>query len=717
MTVGSPPLAPRVLVVDDDATLLALAEATLPASGFDPVVCGSGEGALEALALGLPDLLLLDVSMEGIDGFEVCRRIRARPDGADVPIIMATGKDDAASIDQAYRAGATDFVTKPINWALLGHRLRYVLRNSRNVESLRWSETRNAALLEAMPDAMLMLDPDARVSHSFGGERDVLGLPASEVVGRSWLHLVSAAQQPTASAALERCRRTRSLEAFEFQRPATATGEDRFFECRCLPNGEAGALAIYRDITQRRLAEARIERLAYFDTLTGLPNREWLLEHLQRELLRCRASGASMWLLYMDLDQFKRINDSLGHATGDAVLRMVAERLTAELQSVLGPPVEDAWRLARIGGDEFVLVVRAETGAVLGDPPALARNLMASFGAPFEHQGYEFVLTPSIGMARSPEHGADVEMLMKNADTAMYSAKADGRNAAREYHSSMNLRGLYRLSLEMDLRRAIESGALELQYQGKFSVLDRRLVGAEALVRWTHPTEGPIAPALFVGLAEETDLILELDRLIFTLAIRQLVAWRAAGLPTVPLALNLSGREFARPRSLLELGEQLSRAQLASGSVEIEITEGVLMRDVGTARQCLQGLKEMGFTIAVDDFGTGYSSLAYLKRFPIDALKIDRSFVKDAATDQGDAAIVRSIIGLGHNLGLTVVAEGVETEGQFDLLRAEACDVVQGFLLARPCAAAAFERIIEASRETTPGGRFLREARTLQRRP
>jgi diguanylate cyclase (GGDEF)-like protein len=449
-------------------------------------------------------------------------------------------------------------------------------------------------------------------------------------------------------------------------------------------------LAIVRDVTARKETEARIHRLAYFDALTGLPNREWICEYLAQSLTESRRRHRHLALLYVDLDQFKRINDTLGHGTGDALLRQVAERL----QSMFDQDAVDGLqgRIARVGGDEFIVVLTGISDP--SQPEQVAQKILSMHQAPFLQAGYELVVTPSIGIAKFPEHGDDVQSLLKNAEGAMYEGKSSGRNQLRVYDSAVNARALKRLSLEMELRKAVENSSLEVYYQPKYDARTLRLTGGEALLRWFHPDRGQISTADFIAVAEETGLIGDIGKWALQRVCRDLTQWRGEGLALPHVAVNVSGRDFMHPEALLRLGETVTQANLSPSLFELELTEGVLMRDAESGRRSLLALKEFGFALAVDDFGTGYCSLNYLKRFPLDTLKIDRSFVADISDDPDDAAIVRAIIALGHSLDLKIVAEGVETLAQLQFLQAEECDSIQGFLMSAAVPAASFAELL-----------------------
>jgi predicted signal transduction protein with EAL and GGDEF domain/FixJ family two-component response regulator len=704
MSGPTPPV--RVLLADDDAILREIAGATLREAGFSVQTVASGDAAVAACALRLPDIALLDVEMAGGNGYQACTNIRSLPGAADLPIVMVTGCDDTRSIDQAYEVGATDFVVKPINWALLVHRIRYVLRGARTIVDLRFSEQKNTALLKAIPDGIFLVNGKGLIAHCFSPAAGLAGTPVSGLDATRFLDLLPAAAHARARECLTATLGGEAA-AFEFSLDP-ANRAHIHFECRYLPNAGGHVLAIVRDVTARKEAQAHIHRLAYFDGLTGLPNREWIHDYLAQSLTEARQMNRGLALLYVDLDQFKRINDTLGHETGDALLRQVAERLQAglDLDGEGGEPAvplnlsaPDAGgaervrgRLARVGGDEFIAVLTGRTD--VEQAQRTARRILSILAAPFQQESYELVVTPSIGIAMYPEHGGDAQSLLKNADGAMYEAKAGGRNQLRLYDSAMNVRALKRLSLEMELRRAVENSSLEVYYQPKYQTRGLKMIGGEALLRWFHPERGQIPTADFIAVAEETGLIGDIGRFVLQRVCRDLCQWRSEGLELPRIAVNVSGRDFVHPEALMRLGDTVTHARLSPSLFELELTEGVLMQDAEAGRRSLSALKEFGFTLAIDDFGTGYCSLNYLKRFPLDTLKIDRSFVSDITFDPDDAAIVRAIIALGHNLDLKMVAEGVTTQAQLQFLQAESCDAFQGFLMSPAVSAGAFRDLL-----------------------
>ncbi len=448
------------------------------------------------------------------------------------------------------------------------------------------------------------------------------------------------------------------------------------------------AIAVVANARRRskRAHQAQLNQLAYYDAVTSIPNRHYVMRELATAIEQARNAKEMLALVYIDLDQFKRINDTLGHAAGDAFLKLVADRLTlvlAEARSRYAATGRDmTLELARMGGDEFVVIV---TG-VSDDSEAieLAESVRGALASPLRYQRHDLVVTPSIGVSLFPRDGDELNTLLRNADTAMYEAKEGGRNQSRVYSAIMSDRVGDRLQLESDLRNALQRRELEVHYQAKVDLESLNVVGSEALLRWHHAERGPISPGVFIPLAEESGLILDIDRYVAADVVNQLAAWRDDDIPILPVAINLSGREFSGTDAVRVLRQMADAAGVELSYLDLEITETALMRNASDARTTLAALKALGFKISVDDFGTGYSSLGYLKRFSLDALKIDRSFVRDLDRNPQDRAICRAIIAMAHGLGMRVIAEGVENEAQLAVLRAEGCDEAQGFYFHRP---------------------------------
>ncbi|PKM31958.1 MAG: diguanylate phosphodiesterase [Gammaproteobacteria bacterium HGW-Gammaproteobacteria-11] len=444
-------------------------------------------------------------------------------------------------------------------------------------------------------------------------------------------------------------------------------------------------VGFFVDISERKASEARIETLAYYDGLTGLANRTLFQDRLKTALQLAARRGDWLVVLFLDLDRFKPINDTLGHAAGDVMLREVARRLRE--------CVRESDTLARMGGDEFTLLLGGLTSreAAMAAAIHVAEKILAQLTPAFILQEREFFISASIGMALSPQDGEEVNVLLKNADTAMYHAKAMGKDTFQFYQAEMNASALDRLSLEADLRRALHDNAFELHFQPQFDCATRRLTGAEALLRWQHPQRGAISPAEFIPIADEIGLVGVLGEWVMDRACQQMAAWRAKGYQLPRLSINLSARQFAEGSLSEQVGAVLSRYQLDPASIELELTESVLLQDVEETMQALAALKMLGVFIAVDDFGTGYSSLNYLKDFPIDTLKIDRSFIHAMHAGNRDSRLAKAIVAMGRSLQLRVVAEGVETLEQMGLLIGFGCDEVQGYLLGRPQSVEQFE--------------------------
>jgi diguanylate cyclase (GGDEF)-like protein len=437
--------------------------------------------------------------------------------------------------------------------------------------------------------------------------------------------------------------------------------------------GLGTALSI-RILQQRRRADARVHHIAFHDDLTSLPNRLMLNQRLDRALSRHRRTGSKLAILFMDLDRFKVINDSLGHAVGDVLLCQVADRLRA--QSREGDTV------ARMGGDEFVVLI--ENRDNLNDISACARRLVEELSAPYSLGKKDCHVTLSIGISVFPSDGRDSQALLKAADVAMYRAKELGRNNYQYYLPSMNVHTLERLELESDLSRALERGEFLLHYQPKVDIATGLIIGTEALLRWKHPVRGLVPPLDFISLAEETGLIVPIGEWVLATACAQNKLWQDMGLTKLGISVNLSARQFSDSTLLAKLTRIIRASGLDPSSLELEITESVVMSHGARAVAVLEQLKSIGVRIAIDDFGTGYSSLGYLKRFPIDTIKVDRSFIRDIPADPSDKKIARAIIAMAHALRLKVVAEGVENAEQLRFLRAQHCDAVQGYFLFRP---------------------------------
>jgi PAS domain S-box-containing protein len=596
-------------------------------------------------------------------------------------------------VDAAYRHGATDFIAKPVNEALLGHRVRYLFRSHQALLDLRAAEGRYAAMLDAIPDLLFELDIDGRYLDYRAPRAGLLAAPPEVLLGKTVAEVLppaaaasclaalrTALEHGTANGAqieLELAEGRRWFELSVSRRPGGAHEKPRF-------------IVLSRDITERKVAEARVARLAYYDSLTGLPNRRSFLERADREIRRAAHQHGRLAVLFMDLDGFKNINDTMGHAAGDLVLQWAAERLRDGLRpaDILSRPMAlaadgtaGAAGLARLGGDEFTALVLDIDGPE--DAVSVAQRIGQLMRRPFVLEGRELTLTTSIGIALFPEDGADAATLLAHADAAMYQAKRAGRDKAHVYSAALTQEAMQRIELDERLHEALEQQQFHLEYLPQIDAASGRLHSLEALIRWTHPTRGLVSPLEFIPLAEENGLIERIGAWVLRTACLDAARWQRAGL-AAGVAVNLSPLQFGVPGVVPLVFDALARAGLAPAALELEVTEGALMESTPATREALQALREHGVRVALDDFGTGYSSLACLTRMPIGHLKIDRSFVGDLLAGGENEAIVRATLAMAHSLGLRVTAEGVELPAQAALLRRMGCDSLQGYHFSRP---------------------------------
>jgi len=563
--MNTPPSAsPLAIIADDEDSGRLLLEASVAEIGLSSLAFDNGADALTA-ALGHDvKIVLLDVDMPGMDGYAVCRRLREQPRFALTPIVMVTNHEDSDAIAQAFAAGATDFISKPVNWALLPRRLEYILRNAAAAE--------------------------------------------------------------------------------------------------------------------------HIERLAYFDTLTGLPNRQRCMKIAERMCVDSQSALQGVAVICVDLNGLKRINDTFGHSMGDAVLQSFAARVVATAQQFNVEP--ERLLVARFGGDEFMIVVRDVAARELATQ--IAKACCEAFKQPITHDALEFYAAPSVGLAVFPDDGADAATIFKYADTAMYQARASGNGGVATYTPAMSSRLRTWLELEARLRRAVHNELLTLVFQPKFRLSDNKLVGVEALLRWCDADYGDIPPTRFVEIAEDSGLILDMSSWMVRAVCRQLRKWLDRGI-CIPVAINCSGKELLHGDPARTIETEAAAANVPTALIEVELTESLLIKDSVTVQNTLKRLRQLGCRIALDDFGTGYSSLAYITRFPPDRIKIDKAFVRDIDRSNGDAAVANAVLSLAQSLNLIVTAEGVERHGQLHWLRARGCHEVQGFLLSRPLSAANLE--------------------------
>ena len=675
-----------VLVADDDPVMRLLMLEMLGQVGLDGIEAEDGEQAVATFQSMAPDLILLDVEMPKMDGFSACREIRRIETGAPVPIIMVTGGDDIEAVTNAYEVGATDFVSKPINWPILGHRVLYVLRASDAIVRLRMADAHNRAVLAAIPDTFFRLNGDGfyldyEPGHERHGRDAIAPFPTEACIGK---HITEVLPREIADRILEQMRAvldTQHIRSVDYE--LVRFGVIHHFEARLVATGASEVLGLVRDISERKRTEEQIRRLAYCDSLTGIPNRQAFLETLERELHRSKAGNKKFAVLFMDLDAFKRINDTLGHNVGDNLLKVVSERLRETIRpSDLVSRGDQSHNLARLGGDEFTILIPDLER--VDHAMAVAQRVKEAMRRPFLIEGNEIFVTASIGISLFPEDGDDCNSLLKFADTAMYHAKNCGKNNAKLYSSSLTMQIMSHVKLEVGLRKALKNQELYLLYQPQIEVRSGQIVGVEALVRWRHPERGIISPTEFIPLAEETGLIVPIGEWVIRTACNQARAWQRVAKRSLRMAVNLSAKQFKDENLTQIVVSALNETGLDPKLLELELTEGTLMDDARATMSTLEQLRGIGVYLSIDDFGTGYSSMNYLKRFDVRALKIDKSFISGLPQDSENAAITRAIIAMAHGLKMVVVAEGVETDEQLVMLQQYGCDMVQGFYLGHP---------------------------------
>lgn len=686
---------PQVLLVDDDEVNLLLTGLALRDRGFDILEAPSGEQALQMLASFTPDLVLLDALMPGLDGFDTCRALRARPGLQNLPVLMLTGLDDDASINRAFNAGATEFFVKTTQWSLLAWRMQYMLRASGTLAELERSKSK----LARAQDLARMGSFDWRRRHGMAVSEEALrvfGLrPQDARSMRQLLRMVPRDDRRSLLRLLHERLRTSSV--LDTDVPIVLLdGKRRILHFEAEPEyneqGQSvGYTGIVQDVTDRREDEHRIRHLANFDTLTGLPNRHQVIWRAQRALEQARRLGHQFALLLIDLDRFKDINDAYGHGVGDELLMEVGRRLRAcvrHADQVMDGTLEAAGprshrgleAVGRLGGDEFVALLPEVNGDE--DAERVAQRVLDVMREPIIVDGKECFVTASVGVALYPRDGTTIVDLMRNSDVAMYSVKNHGRNNSAVYGPHLAGRGREKLELESALHKAIERNELVLHYQPVIDVRAGRMLGAEALMRWRR--EGQLVPpGDFIPLAEATGLIVPLSEWALRESARQAKVWQLAFGFAESISVNLPSRMFERSDLVENIHDYVTQAGVPHRFIKLEITEETLMKDLQQVIPSLHRLNEIGVEISIDDFGIGYSSLAYLTALPISELKIDRSFVKDLGITPQSAAVVHAIIALARALGLRVVAEGVETLRQMDSLHKLGCSVMQGFLFSK----------------------------------
>ena len=708
----------RILVVDDEPVNVQLLEYLLKTTGYENV--SSTNDPRQVVSLHLKhrfDLIILDLHMPAMDGFDVMEALKPLESESWLPVLVVTAEPDKKLA--ALEAGARDFIGKPFDTVEVMTRIRNLLevrllhRESLDYGSALEREVRERTAelarfrgaMDATPDAIFLIDTASMAivdvsdgaCRMLGFSRDALmridpvalGLATRELLERHLAAAAKAARDGGDESKTQFDALPGDIVETELLRAGGQGAVPVEISWKLQDLGKSRMLiAVVRDISERLHAQERLRHMASYDGLTGLPNRTLFFQNLRESIEFARDKNWRVAVLCITLDRFKIINDSLGTALGDELLRQFSGRLVkvARFRDTVG----------RLGGDEFALILSMQRDQQ--EAVNVANEVRETLRAPFDLQGQQAALTASIGIAMYPDDALEPGTLVKYADTAMVRAKEAGRDGYRFFTAGMNVQVLARLDLELALRSALEGGQFVLYYQPKLELNTGRVSGVEALLRWNRPGYGLVYPAEFVPIMEETGLVVRIGEWIVDEACRQIAAWNAQGVRDVRVAVNVSSRQFVEGDLEGVIGAALERHQVEPGLLELELTESALMSNAGHTVAVLGRLKELGIRIAIDDFGTGYSSLAYLKRFPIDKLKIDIAFVRDIVTNPDDAAIALAIISMAHSLHMQVIAEGVETRAQMAYLRRHRCDEIQGFHFSRALPADELARLVQENR-------------------
>lgn len=681
---------PLMLVVDDELHLRNSLSALLGLHGFSVITADGGRAAIELLQSQHFDLVLLDLFMADVDGHQVMDSIIEQR--LDTCIIVVSGDVSIDSAISALRRGAYDFLRKPyepdelllkIENALVKRRLEKENKamNLQLWESERWYRY----MVNSSPDIIYTLDANGRFTFLNDRVEPLLGYRKENLIGQHYSALIYLEDLESAHYILnekragDRASRNMELRIRHNIESKLLTLEFSSFgiyeESRTdQPAKHVGTYGVAKDVTERKKAEQIISYQAYHDLLTGLANRILFKDHLDMAIAQAKRDQKMLAVMFLDMDRFKVVNDTLGHVIGDNLLKNVASRLKGCLR--------EGDTLARQGGDEFTLLLPRIDNRE--DAMRTAEKMIKSFDAPFQVDGHELYVSISIGIALYPVDGESIDTLIKNADIAMYDSKAKGGNRYQLYSGSMNVSFAEKLSIEMQMRKAIERQEFQVFYQPQINVSTGRISGVEALVRWVTPFHGGITPLEFIPLAEETGLILSIGEFVLRSSCKQAMLWKNAGLPPLRMAVNISARQIEQDGFCDYISQLLREYHLDGSMLELEVTEGALLNDGEHIIAKLNMLASMGIKIALDDFGTGYSSLSYLQKFPINTIKIDQSFVRGLPGDPNNVSIVTAICAMAQGLKMNLIAEGVEQPAQLEFLRFLNCNEAQGFLFSKP---------------------------------
>ncbi|MDH4274591.1 MAG: EAL domain-containing protein [Gammaproteobacteria bacterium] len=677
----SPPNAlPVVLVVDDQLPNLVAMRGLLTRMAVHVVEVDSGPKALRKLLEIDVALILMDVRMPGMDGFDVMQVLQSEPTTANIPIILITADHaDDKRLTRAYRGGAVDFLYKPVNPQVLVGKVRVFIELYKARQQLKQLSVEQQIILNTAAQGICGVSASGEVQFANPAAEKI----ANDILtGKNIFSLLYTENgAPLSAYRLNELTSAVQGKINLHNSRYSFHNADGYFAPVSLSASHVpldghstfSSVIVFSDIGEHIKLENRLTKLARYDALTGLANRTLFFEALTHALARAKRQHAKVALFYIDLDHFKKVNDTLGHLAGDQLLTQFSQRLTSHCR--------ETDSVARLGGDEFTVII--ENAQNTESVTNIAEKLVRIINTPFQIGGRDIFTSMSIGIAIYPDVATSAEAITKCADTAMYEAKESGRNAFCFYNKSITKRIKTRVSLEQELRKAIKGAQFELYYQPKVSLINGVTTGFEALLRWHHPQRGVVCPGDFIAIAEDSGIIHEIGEWVFQNAFQQLEIWDKANLfDGLKLAINLSSRQLERPRFIEDLFRSTGEKQLQS--IEIELTETAVMQNIEHASKLLSELDDRGVSIAIDDFGIGYSSFGKLKSLPIKTLKIDQSFVREIAHNKNDAAIVKAIVSMGQTLDINVIAEGVETLAHRDMLQLFHCPEAQGFHFARP---------------------------------
>lgn len=689
----NPETVSRILVVDDDAALRRSVPHILVQDGRSFDLCGSVAEAIELLTDKRYDLILLDYRLPDGTGLAVLDWLGSAD--REEAVIMISGEDAIDAAIGALRRGADDFVRKPYHVAQLQRAVQSALhktaleRANRAMSGrLRASERLHRYLVESSPDLIFTLDADGRFSYLNPRIEGLLGYERRQLIRRPFLSLILPEDLERVQNLLQVQQSARtpgfSIE-LRLRQPHTPSAPGYItVSLQCIPmlsrddpaGRYVGLYGVARDISEHKRAEEIISFQAYHDQLTRLPNRILFKDRLELAVAQAQRKRGSLAVMFIDVDRFKLVNDTYGHASGDSLLRGIASRLSSSLRR--------GDTLARLGGDEFTVLLPDIADAE--DAEVIARKILCALEEPFQLDHGEFRATASVGIAIYPQDGESAEALTQHADLAMYQVKRCGKNSFRFFAPELNAHHQERIEIENDLRCALDRNQFELYYQPQISLSRQRVIGVEALLRWNHPEKGVIGPGSFIPIAEEMGMIGDISRWVLETACGQLACWRAAGFADLKMSLNLAPQDFDRENIVAMVTDCIAHYRVPASRLELEITESMMMQDTLGVAAKVKELRQAGIGVAIDDFGTGYSALAYLQKLPVSVLKIDRSFVRDLDGLMTNP-IISAITGIAKGFGMQIIAEGVEHAQQARTLRTLGCDVMQGFFFGCPLTA------------------------------